>query len=84
MKSTTLAIHQLADFLESEKYDFNMAIGAAHVGCRTMCATSGGGFALMTEAVGAASMMEIPVVFIDVQRAGPSTGGVYTSRRWAS
>ena len=52
----------------------NMAIGAAHTGCRTMCATSGGGFALMTEAIGAASMMEIPVVFITVQRAGPSTG----------
>jgi 2-oxoglutarate ferredoxin oxidoreductase subunit alpha len=52
----------------------NMAIGAAHAGCRTMCATSGGGFALMTEAVGAAGMMEIPVVFINVQRAGPSTG----------
>ena len=52
----------------------NMAIGAAHAGCSAMCATSGGGFALMTEAVGAASMMEIPVVFIDVQRAGPSTG----------
>ncbi|MCH9038504.1 MAG: 2-oxoacid:acceptor oxidoreductase subunit alpha [Chloroflexi bacterium] len=52
----------------------NMAIGAAHVGCRAMCATSGGGFALMTEAIGAASMMEIPVVFINVQRAGPSTG----------
>ena len=28
----------------------NMAIGAAHAGCRAMCATSGGGFALMTEA----------------------------------
>ena len=52
----------------------NMAIGAAHVGCRAMCATSGGGFALMTEAIGAASMMEIPVVFNNVQRAGPSTG----------
>jgi 2-oxoglutarate ferredoxin oxidoreductase subunit alpha len=39
-----------------------------------MCATSGGGFALMTEAVGMAGMMEVPVVFIDVQRAGPSTG----------
>ena len=52
----------------------NMAIGAAHVGARAMCATSGGGFALMTEAVGAAAMMEIPVVFINVQRAGPSTG----------
>ncbi len=52
----------------------NMAIGAAHVGARAMCATSGGGFALMTEAVGAAAMMEIPVVFINVMRAGPSTG----------
>ena len=52
----------------------NMAIGAAHAGCRAMCATSGGGFALMTEAVGSAAMMEIPAVFINVMRAGPSTG----------
>jgi len=52
----------------------NMVIGAAHAGCRAMCATSGGGFALMTEAIGAASMMEIPAVFINVMRAGPSTG----------
>ena len=52
----------------------NMVIGAAHTGARAMCATSGGGFALMTEAVGAAGMMEIPVVYINVMRAGPSTG----------
>ena len=52
----------------------NMVVGAAHVGCRAMCATSGGGFALMTEAVGSAGMMEIPAVFVNVQRAGPSTG----------
>ena len=52
----------------------NMAIGAAHTGCRAMTATSGGGFALMTEAIGSAAMMEIPVVFINVMRAGPSTG----------
>ena len=52
----------------------NMVIGAAHTGVRAMCATSGGGFALMTEAVGAAAMMEIPAVFVNVQRAGPSTG----------
>lgn len=52
----------------------NMTIGAAHMGVRAMCATSGGGFALMTEAVGSAAMMEIPVVFINVMRAGPSTG----------
>ena len=51
-----------------------MTIGAATTGTRAMCATSGGGFALMTEAVGSAGMMEIPVVMIDVQRAGPSTG----------
>ncbi len=60
--------------IEDEIGVANVAIGAAHAGCRTMCATSGGGFALMTEAVGASAMMEIPVVFIDVQRAGPSTG----------
>jgi 2-oxoglutarate ferredoxin oxidoreductase subunit alpha len=52
----------------------NMTIGAAHAGARAMCATSGGGFALMTEAVGSAAMMEIPCVFINVMRAGPSTG----------
>ena len=52
----------------------NMVIGAAHTGSRAMCATSGGGFALMTEAIGMAGMMEVPVVFINVQRAGPSTG----------
>jgi 2-oxoglutarate ferredoxin oxidoreductase subunit alpha len=60
--------------VEDEIAVANMAIGAAHAGCRAMCATSGGGFALMTEAIGMAGMMEIPVVFIDVQRAGPSTG----------
>lgn len=60
--------------VEDEIAVSNMVIGAAHVGCRAMCATSGGGFALMSEAVGAASMMEIPVVYINVQRAGPSTG----------
>ena len=60
--------------IEDEIGVANMAVGAAHAGCRTMCATSGGGFALMTEAIGSAAMMEIPVVFINVQRAGPSTG----------
>ena len=60
--------------VEDEISVANMAIGAAFAGVRAMCATSGGGFALMTEAIGAAAMMEIPVVFINVQRAGPSTG----------
>ena len=60
--------------VEDELGVINMAIGAAHAGTRAMCATSGGGFALITEALGAAAMMEIPVVCINVQRAGPATG----------
>ncbi|HXG50957.1 MAG TPA: 2-oxoacid:acceptor oxidoreductase subunit alpha [candidate division Zixibacteria bacterium] len=60
--------------VEDEISVINMAIGAAHAGCRAMCATSGGGFALMSEALGSAAMMEIPVVCINVQRAGPATG----------
>jgi 2-oxoglutarate/2-oxoacid ferredoxin oxidoreductase subunit alpha len=60
--------------VEDEIGVVNMAIGAAHAGCRAMCATSGGGFALMTEGLGAAAMMEIPLVCINVQRAGPATG----------
>ena len=39
-----------------------------------MCATAGGGFALMTEAIGMAGIMEAPVVCVEVQRGGPSTG----------
>jgi 2-oxoglutarate ferredoxin oxidoreductase subunit alpha len=49
-------------------------IGAGYAGVRSMCATSGGGFALMTEAIGMAGMIEAPVVFVEVQRGGPSTG----------
>jgi 2-oxoglutarate ferredoxin oxidoreductase subunit alpha len=60
--------------VEDEIGVINMAIGAAQAGCRAMCATSGGGFALMTEGLGMAAMIETPVVVIDVQRAGPSTG----------
>ncbi|HSY02670.1 MAG TPA: 2-oxoacid:acceptor oxidoreductase subunit alpha [Acidobacteriaceae bacterium] len=51
-----------------------MTIGAAQAGVRAMCATSGGGFALMSEALGLSAMAEIPIVVIDCQRAGPSTG----------
>lgn len=51
-----------------------MALGAAHVGARAMTATSGGGFSLMTEALGLAGMTETPLVVVDVQRGGPSTG----------
>ncbi|HDM75477.1 MAG TPA: 2-oxoacid:acceptor oxidoreductase subunit alpha [Deltaproteobacteria bacterium] len=51
-----------------------MALGAAYAGARTMVGTSGGGFALMTEAISLASQGEYPVVFVECQRAGPSTG----------
>jgi 2-oxoglutarate ferredoxin oxidoreductase subunit alpha len=60
--------------VEDEIGVVNMAIGAAHAGIRSMCATSGGGFALMSEGLGLSAMMETPVVVIDCQRAGPSTG----------
>ncbi len=60
--------------VEDEIGVINMAVGAAHAGVRAMCATSGGGFALMSEGLGLAAQAEIPIVVIDCQRAGPSTG----------
>ncbi len=60
--------------VEDEIGVMNMVIGAGHAGCRAMCATSGGGFALMSEAVGMSGMIETPIVCVDVQRAGPATG----------
>jgi 2-oxoglutarate ferredoxin oxidoreductase subunit alpha len=84
MAPSTAVLHWLASHAarynivvkqcEDEIAVLNMAIGAAHVGVRAMCATSGGGFSLMTEAVGLAGITETPVVVIDVQRGGPSTG----------
>lgn len=59
---------------EDELAVMNMAIGAGIAGVRSMCATAGGGFALMTEALGMAGIMEVPVVCVEVQRGGPSTG----------
>src|SRR6266478_5545627 len=59
---------------EDELAVVNIAIGAGHAGVRAMCGTSGGGFALMTEAIGQAGMIEAPLVIIEVQRGGPSTG----------
>jgi len=59
---------------EDELAVVNMAVGAGYAGVRSMCGTSGGGFALMTEAIGQAGMIEAPVVIVEVQRGGPSTG----------
>lgn len=59
---------------EDELGAINMAIGASFGGVRAMTATSGGGFSLMVEALGMAGMTETPLVVVDSQRAGPSTG----------
>ncbi len=50
------------------------AIGASFAGALAVCTTSGPGFVLKQEALGLAVIAELPVVVVDVQRAGPSTG----------
>ena len=59
---------------EDEIAAINMAIGASFAGVPTIVPTSGGGFALMTEAVSLAGMSETPVVIVVAQRPGPATG----------
>lgn len=59
---------------EDEIAAISMVVGASYSGARAMTATSGPGIALMQEMIGHASMTEIPVVIVNVQRAGPSTG----------
>jgi 2-oxoglutarate ferredoxin oxidoreductase subunit alpha len=59
---------------EDEIAAINMIIGGSFAGRPAMTATSGPGLSLMVEALGLASMAEIPIVVINVQRAGPSTG----------
>ncbi len=50
------------------------AIGASFAGCLSATSTSGPGLALKSEAIGLAVIAELPLVIIDVQRGGPSTG----------
>lgn len=59
---------------EDELAAIGMAIGAGWNGARAFTATSGPGVSLMNEFLGLAYFAEIPVVLIDIQRAGPSTG----------
>jgi 2-oxoglutarate/2-oxoacid ferredoxin oxidoreductase subunit alpha len=59
---------------EDELAAITMTLGAAFAGVRAMTATSGPGQALMTEAIGLAGVLEIPVVVVECARAGPSTG----------
>jgi 2-oxoglutarate ferredoxin oxidoreductase subunit alpha len=76
-------LHQLSGYkafgvktfqAEDEIAAIGAAIGASYGGALGMTASSGPGIALKTEAMGLAVMVELPLVVIDVQRAGPSTG----------
>lgn len=60
--------------LEDEIASMGAIIGASLAGVKSMTATSGPGFSLMQENIGYASMAEVPVVIVNVQRGGPSTG----------
>jgi 2-oxoglutarate ferredoxin oxidoreductase subunit alpha len=59
---------------EDELAAVNMALGASLTGVRSLVATSGPGISLMQEGIGHAGAAELPLVVIDAQRSGPSTG----------
>ena len=59
---------------EDEIAAITAIIGASFTGAKAMTATAGPGLSLMVEALGLATMEEIPIVVVDVQRGGPSTG----------
>ena len=60
--------------MEDEISSVAALIGASFAGAKVMTATSGPGFSLMMENIGLAYIMEAPLVLVNVQRAGPSTG----------
>jgi len=64
----------IAEQAEDEIAAINMALGAWYAGARAMVTTSGGGFALMTEGISLAGILETPVVVHLAQRPGPATG----------
>lgn len=64
----------IAEQAEDEISAINMAIGAWYAGARAIANSSGGGFALMTEGVSLAGMIESPLVIHIAQRPGPATG----------
>ena len=63
-------VHQAEDEIAA----IGTAIGASHAGKTAFTITSGPGLALKTEFIGLAVMTEVPLVIVDVQRGGPSTG----------
>ena len=60
--------------MEDEIGGIAAALGASVAGLKAMTATSGPGFSLKQENIGYAAIAEIPIVIVDVQREGPSTG----------
>jgi len=60
--------------MEDELASINAIIGASFAGKKAMTATSGPGISLMNEGLGLASIAELPIVVVNVQRGGPSTG----------
>ena len=60
--------------MEDEIGSISAMIGASWAGAKAMTATSGPGLSLMMENIGYAAMTETPIVIVDIQRAGPSTG----------
>ncbi|SEW31169.1 2-oxoacid:acceptor oxidoreductase subunit alpha [Halobacterium jilantaiense] len=64
----------VSEQVEDEIAAAAMAVGASHAGVKAMSGSSGGGFALMSEPLGLAEMTETPLVLLEAQRAGPSTG----------
>lgn len=59
---------------EDELASIAAMLGASWAGAKAMTATSGPGFSLMQENIGLGVMMEVPIVIVNVQRGGPSTG----------
>ncbi len=59
---------------EDEIASLASALGASFAGVRALTATSGPGLSLMCELMGLSAMAEVPIVIVDVQRGGPSTG----------
>jgi len=70
IKEAEIVVEQAEDEIAA----INMAIGASFAGVRAMTGTSGGGYALMVEAIGLSSMLEVPLVVAEIQRPGPTTG----------
>lgn len=84
MTPSSSILHYLASKAHSERFIvkhaedeisvINMALGASHVGARSMIGTSGGGFSLMVESLGLTGITETPLVIVEAQRVGPATG----------